>query len=87
MKLSSKLAHLGRIHIKFLDKSQEDMYLARYFAIIKKEKELTIDPDQGVLWERKYIDPEDFLQYVKWSEMGTYLVDKATKLFEKYKHK
>ena len=56
-------------------------YQLRYFAKIKNINESTIDPATGKIPERKFILPEEFLNYCPWGEIGKYIVDKANKIY------
>lgn len=62
----------------------ETVYQLRYFALVEL-KELTPDPDYKILWERKLIEPEDFLKYIKWKKIGKRLQEKSKEIFEKIK--
>lgn len=64
-------------------KTKKKIYQLRYTAIISKIKKQTIDPAEETILERKFIKPEDFLEYVKWGNTGKAMINKAIKWFEK----
>lgn len=61
--------------------NETPFYQLRYFAKIKNINESTIDPATGKIPERKFILPEEFLNYCPWGDIGKYIVDKANKIY------
>jgi 8-oxo-dGTP pyrophosphatase MutT (NUDIX family) len=55
-------------------------YSLHYVAEIEKIKEQTIDPAEGVVPIRKFIDPKKFIDYTKWADTGNFEIKKAIKL-------
>lgn len=53
-------------------------YLLRVMGKITKVKEQTEDVAEGLINERKFISPEDFLEYCPWGEIGKIQIQKAT---------
>ena len=56
---------------------KEIHYLLRYVAEVDKIKEQTIDPAENAIAMRKFIDPKDFLKFVKWDDNGMFQLEKA----------
>jgi len=51
------------------NKSEGDLfYQARYISLINSVNELKEDPATGIKFERKFIDINNFLDYVKWQD-------------------
>ncbi|MBN1275301.1 NUDIX hydrolase [Candidatus Woesearchaeota archaeon] len=74
---------IGVQKVEYLDIDKEPVYQLRFAAIIDEVKQLTPDPDTGKLWERRFIDPESFLEYLPWGAIGKRLVHLAKSFFEK----
>jgi hypothetical protein len=53
-------------------------------CIVEPYGDFVSDPD-GDITEIKLIDPKDYGQYVKWGEIGDYIVKRALELKEKIK--
>ena len=53
----------------------------RMMAIVKPYGEFEKDPDGDIL-ERKLIDPKDYKEYIKWGEIGDYLMKRALEMKE-----
>lgn len=49
----------------------------RFVANIKKIHDLSIDPATGKIPERKFIKPEEFLNYCPWGDISQHIVDLA----------
>ena len=79
------IEYIGTVHIDWLDGFKSSVQMARFFALIDKEKEITIDPATKSIWERKYIQPNEFSKYVKWDKIGQYMADNAELLFKNLK--
>ncbi|VVB79506.1 NUDIX domain protein [uncultured archaeon] len=59
-------------------------YALRFVARVKKIKPQTIDPAEGTINERKFINPKEFNKYCNWGENGDYQIKRAlVKLREK----
>lgn len=56
-------------------------YQLRYFANIEKIKPQTIDPANGKINERKFINPEDFSKYCPWGKVGDEVIRLATEIY------
>jgi ADP-ribose pyrophosphatase YjhB (NUDIX family) len=52
-------------------------HLLRFVARVNKIKDQTIDPAEGVISLRKFIDPSRFLEFVDWKDSGQFQLDKA----------
>ncbi len=74
---------IGIQKIEFLEQETSSKYQLRFACLIDELKELTPDPDNGHLWERKFIDADTFLQYVPWGLIGEELLKRAKNWFEK----
>lgn len=57
-------------------------HILRYVAEVDKMKEQTIDPAENVIPLRKFIKPEEFLDFVKWDDNGEFQLKKALAVFE-----
>lgn len=62
-------------------------YVLRYIGKIKEINEQTEDVAEGLINERIFIKPEDFLKYCPWKESGKIQRDKAVQAFEKSKER
>ncbi len=78
---------LGVQQVEFLEKELDDLYQLRFVAMVKKVKELTPDPDNNELWERKFVLPEELNDFLKWGLIGDYLVREAVKWFKEISKK
>jgi ADP-ribose pyrophosphatase YjhB (NUDIX family)/ASC-1-like (ASCH) protein len=72
---------VGIQQVDFLEKDEDTVYQLRFAARIKKIKELTPDPDTGEVWERKFIEPEEFQKYISWGVVGQVFLDRAVAWF------
>ncbi len=52
-------------------------YVGRFAARVAKVKPLTLDPAEGVIPERKFINPKDFDKYIPWGKNGAFQLKKA----------
>ncbi len=77
---------LGAQKVEYLNIKKRSHYELRYAVIVKVNK-LTADPDNGLIWKRKAIDPKDFSKYLKWGTIGEHIVKEAVKWFKKEKLK
>ena len=74
LSLDIKKYHLiGAQKVDYLTEKKSTHYQLRY-AVIVKVKKLTPDPDSGLMWKRKAIDPKDFLKYIPWGTIGEHMV-------------
>jgi len=58
-------------------KIKEIHYLLRFVAEVAKVKRQTIDPAEGAIPKRKFIDTKDFLKFVDWKDNGAFQLKKA----------
>ncbi|MBT4376128.1 NUDIX hydrolase [archaeon] len=61
------------------EKEKPHFHQLRFAAKIKKLNESTIDPATGKIPERKFIHPEEFLEYCPWGEIGKHITHLAKK--------
>lgn len=52
-------------------------YQVRYFCKIEKILPQTVDPDTGILYERKFIPITELNNYLKWGKIGEAIVAKV----------
>ena len=64
------------------DKRVSVTYQLRYFALVKKVKKQTIDPAHNKIPVRKFINPDEFLNYCPWSDIGKAIIKKAKNQFQ-----
>ncbi len=64
--------------IKFGKKSV--FYQLRFIAEISKIKKQTIDPATNTQFERRFINPKDFLTYTLWGRHGETMIKRALKI-------
>jgi len=70
----------------FPRKNPKDIaYTGRFVAEVKKIKPQTIDPAEGVIPERVFINPKDFNKYTNWKANGEFQLKKALKLLKQKK--
>lgn len=62
-------------------------YQVRYFCKIEKILPQTIDPDTGVLYERKFIPILELNNYLKWGKIGDDIVARTIEINKTPKHK
>jgi 8-oxo-dGTP pyrophosphatase MutT (NUDIX family) len=87
LSLEIKKVHLiGAQRVDYLNVKKDSHYQLRYAAIVKVKK-LTPDPDNGLMWKRKAIDPKDFSKYLSWGNIGEHLVKEAVQWYNKEKQK
>ena len=53
----------------------------RFVAKIKKLNKIEKDPATGVIPERKFINPQDFLKYCPWGKIGQMVIGKAVSTY------
>lgn len=70
---------LGVQKVEFLDCDEKTRYQIRYLCHIKNIKPLTPDPDNGILWKRKFVPLKQLNRYLEWGEIGDIIVEKAMK--------
>ncbi len=56
-------------------------HILRFVAEVDKIKKQTVDPAEGAIPLRKFIDPKDFLKFVKWDDNGEFQLGKAKEVF------
>ncbi len=55
-------------------------YQLRFVAKVSKIKKQTLDPATNTLFERKFINPKDFLSYTHWGKTGEAMIKRALKV-------
>jgi len=55
----------------------------RMVCVVEPYGDFESDPDEDIS-EIKLIDPKDYKKYIKWGEIGDYLITRAMKMKEKY---
>lgn len=65
---------------QIVSESGKKIIQLRYFAKLKKLNRQTIDPATGKIPERKFIDPDKFLDYCSWGKMGKQIIERAKKV-------
>ena len=61
------------------NKDQPSFHQLRFAAKIKKINDSTSDPATGIVPERKFINPEEFLEYCPWGNIGKHIIFLAKK--------
>ncbi|MFH1649653.1 MAG: NUDIX domain-containing protein [Candidatus Woesearchaeota archaeon] len=56
-----------------------------FAAIIEEVHRRTVDPDRGITWPRKFINPKDFEEVVGWGAVMNHARDLAVEAFERWK--
>lgn len=77
------IRRIGCFRVKSLSDNCERKgihHVLRYVADVDKIKEQTIDPANGKIPKRKFIDPEDFMKFVGW-ENGDFQIGKALEVY------
>ena len=59
------------------DNPKDVRHSVRFVARVAKINPQTIDPAHGIIPKRKFIDPSEFANYVKWGENGIFQLKKA----------
>lgn len=74
-----KIKRLGCFKVSPLTDNCENEihYTVRFVALVDKLKKQTIDPADGVLYERKFISVNEFSEYIKWGHEGEFQLRKA----------
>lgn len=83
----SNIKLLGTVEMFFPNNPNKDKgdhyHQLRYFAMIDKIREQTLDPASNQMVERKLIPVEEFSKYIEWGIIGDELIRVATLEFEK----
>jgi|WetSurMetagenome_2_1015567.scaffolds.fasta_scaffold111127_2 8-oxo-dGTP pyrophosphatase MutT (NUDIX family) len=69
---------------EFKEGKRNVFYQLRYIAKIKKIKRQTIDPATNTQFERKFINPQDFLAYTLWGRPGEEMIKDALDKYVRY---
>jgi 8-oxo-dGTP pyrophosphatase MutT (NUDIX family) len=77
----TNVALIGAQYVEYLDGVRESHWQLRYVALARA-KPLTIDPDKGVLWERRTVRPDEFLAFVPWGSIGEHMIQRALAIRE-----
>jgi 8-oxo-dGTP pyrophosphatase MutT (NUDIX family) len=73
---------LGYIEGDYRDKPQGKRQHIRMYGEIIKINEQTIDPAYGKILLRKFIKPEEFLDYCPWGKTGKRMIEMAVEVWE-----
>ena len=57
-------------------------YQARLVAKVKNILPQTIDPDDGIIWERRFVKASDVKKFVKWKKTGNAMFSDAISLYK-----
>ena len=77
-----KIIRLGYQNSVFIGKSDSEHQQLRYVAKIKRIKKQSRDPAYGKILKRKFIKPEEFLNYCPWNEIGEHMIKKAVMIWK-----
>lgn len=80
-----KAEMIGYQIAKNFDRPSKIPIQLRYVALISKINPVKPDPDGGHIRERKFIDPEEFNDYVKWGDVGAHMFEIAYSKFKEWK--
>jgi len=64
------------------EKGGETYYQLRYYAKASKLLSIKPDPATGYTFERKFVKPEEFIEYTKWGIVGETIIKKAVDIHE-----
>ena len=78
-----KVIRFGYQNSVFTGKSDSEHQQLRCVAKIKRIKKQSIDPAYNKILIRKFIKPEEFLNYCPWNEIGEYMIKKAVKIWKR----
>jgi len=76
-----KFQLLGAQKVEYLNIEKEPHFQLRYVALVE-ELPLTPDPDSGLLWQKKAVSPEKFMEYIKWDQIGEHILKCAVAWFK-----
>ena len=78
------LAPLGYTEVIFPNnpnkREGDHFYQLRYTGTVKKVNPMKVDPATGAIFDRKFIRPEEFTEYVKWGVTGEAMFAAAIEL-------
>ncbi len=77
-----KVIRLGYQNSIFIGRSDSEHQQLRYVAKIKRIKKQSIDPAYSKILKRKFIKPEEFLNYCPWNEIGRHMIKKAVRIWK-----
>lgn len=82
----SKITPLGAQKVElFGDKEgKSTLYQLRYVTLLKELLPRTPDPDNGIIWERKFVPAKDINEYVKWDDSGAAMFKDAIDLLRSF---
>lgn len=85
MKEESNMKVLHMELIGYIDVYEKDKILrmTRAMCIVEPYGEFVSDPDVDIT-EIKLVDPKDYGEFVKWGEIGDYIVKRAVEIRENY---
>ncbi len=82
-----KVLHQEYIGYQILTfESGKTIFHANSFCIVEPYGDFVSDPD-GDITEIKLINPQDFKQYIKWSDAADRIMERAMEMKEKYNNK
>lgn len=77
----SDIFPLGYIKVTPSDKKMKIHYLLRCAGKITRVNEQTVDEAVGIINERKFIEPSEFLSYCPWGNTGKANIEKAIRIW------
>lgn len=78
-----KIKLLGVQKVEVVDYPDKTHYQVRCICKIKKLNPQTIDPANGSIWERKFVDQNEINEYVKWGSEAEKMFEDAINLNKK----
>jgi NADH pyrophosphatase NudC (nudix superfamily) len=78
-----KFKLLGGQRVDFLEEKKKPVFQLRFAAMIKEIMKQTPDPDNGQMWELKFVNPEEVNYYLQWGDILEHLVKKAKEWHDK----
>lgn len=59
-----------------------NFFQLRYYCEIEKILPQTPDPDNGIIHERKFVNPSEITKYFDWGKIGAAIFKQATNLYQ-----
>jgi len=79
----NEITPIGYQNSVFIGKLKSSHQQLRYTAKITKIKKQTKDPALNLIFLRKFIKPEEFLDYCPWGKTGKAMIEKAVEIWKK----